>query len=142
TYSGATDGTHTFSVTATDAARNVSGPASFAWRVDTTPPAVSIATGPPSLTNDMTATFSLSSTKAGSTFSCKLDAREPAPCASPATYTALAEGRHLFTATATDPAGNASAPASSTWTVDTTPPRASIVSGPPSLTNQTSATLT
>jgi len=107
--------------------------------VDTTAPAVSLASGPSARTRDTTATFSFSSSEAGSIFSCKLDAREPAPCASPATYAPLVDGSHLFTATATDPAGNVSAPSSFAWTIDTTPPHATIVSGPPPLTNQTTA---
>ena len=139
TYGGLADGSHTFAITARDAMGNVPAPASFTWMVDTTAPAVSLASGPSARTRDTTATFSFSSSEAGSIFSCKLDAREPAPCASPARYGALVDGSHLFTAAATDPAGNVSAPSSFAWTIDTTPPHATIVSGPPPLTNQTTA---
>src|SRR5207237_5532948 len=113
--------------------------ASFTGVGDTTAPTVSPASGPSARTRDTTATFSFSSSEAGSIFSCKLDAREPAPCASPATYAPLVDCSHLFTATATDPAGNVSAASSFAWTIDTKPPHATIVSGPPLLTNPTTA---
>ena len=141
-YEALADGSHTFAVTARDAMGSTSAPASFTWLVDATPPTVSITSAPASLTRQADATFSFSSSEAGSSFTCKLDAREPAPCTSPASYAALLDGAHVFTAIATDSAGNVSAPASSSWNVDTAPPGASIVSGPPPVTNQTTATFT
>jgi large repetitive protein len=103
---------------------------------------VSISSSPTALTKETSATFSFSSNKMSSTFTCQLDGREPAPCTSPVSYAALVRGTHTFTVGATDPAGNASAPTSFAWTIDTTLPGAAIVSGPASLTNRTSATFT
>lgn len=139
-FAGLADGTHTLTLTARDAAGNVSAPASFTWTIDTTPPIASIGAGPAPLTKETSATFALSSNEASATFSCKLDAREPAPCSSSVTYVALAAGTHAFGATAIDRAGNASATTSFTWTIDTSPPGAAIASGPAARTNQTTAT--
>src|SRR2546426_1067645 len=61
--------------------------------------------------------LSFSSSKAGSTFSGQLDSGAAAACTSPQSYSGLAAGSHTFTVTATDPAGNVSAPASYTWTI-------------------------
>src|SRR5439155_19572362 len=55
-------------------------------------------------------------------------------------YSGFAAGSHTFTVTATDPAGNASSPASSTWTIDLTAPVASLTASPANPTKQTSAT--
>src|SRR5207237_4827461 len=106
------------------------------WIIDLTPPFASITSGPPSPTNQTAATFSFSSSESGS-FTCKLDARAAAACTSPSSYGAIAAGNHTFTVTASDPAGNVSAPASFAWTIDTTPPVSSIPSGPAALTDQT-----
>jgi hypothetical protein len=79
--------------------------------------------------------------QAGSTFSCKLDSGAAAACTSPKGYSGLAAGSHTFTLTATDPAGNASSPASFAWTIDLTPPVATITSSPTNPTTQTTASI-
>jgi hypothetical protein len=75
------------------------------------------------------------------TASCTLDGA-PTSCAG--THDGLADGPHTFTARATDAAGNSSATASRSWTVDATPPGVTIVGAPAwgSTTSATSATLT
>src|SRR5207245_2604816 len=138
-YTALAAGSHTFTVTAIDPAGTVSAPASFTWTIDLTPPVATVSSGPPSLTNRTSATFTFSSSKTGSAFSCKLAAAAAATCTSPAIYAALASGNHSFTVTATDPAGNLSAPASFTWTIDITAPVVSITSAPAAVTNQTGA---
>jgi acid phosphatase len=90
-----------------------------AWRVDTVAPDTSIAGGPSGTATSDTATFTLGSTEAGSTFTCTLDAGVPSPCPASRTYTALPEGSHTLTVAATDAAGNTDATAASrTWSVD------------------------
>ncbi|MBI5562831.1 MAG: FecR domain-containing protein, partial [Deltaproteobacteria bacterium] len=54
------EGTHTFTVTATDAAGNTSNQ-SYTWTTDYTPPVVSIPTTPATITNQNTATFGVAS---------------------------------------------------------------------------------
>src|SRR6267142_268533 len=138
-YTGLAAGSHAFSVTATDPTGKVSSPASFTWTIDLTAPVVSLTAAPPALTNQTTATFSFSSSEAGSTFSCRLDSGAAAPCTSPRNYSGLVAGGHTFTVTATDPAGNLAAPASFTWTIDATAPVATVTTSPPNPTNQTTA---
>src|SRR5216684_3135729 len=136
-YSGLLAGSHTFTVTATDIAGNASAPASFTWTIDLTAPVASITPPTPTNPTDLTtATFTFTSTKAG-TFSCKLDAGAAAACTSPTSYSGLSAASHTFTVIATDTAGNASAPVSFTWTVNS--PVASITSTPANPTNQTTA---
>jgi hypothetical protein len=127
-YSGLAAGSHTFTVTATDTASNVSAPASSSWTIDLTPPVATITASPANPTTQTTATFSFNSSKTGSTFACKLDLGTAAACTSPQSYSGLAVGSHTFTVTATDKAGNTSAPASLTWVV--TPPPISVSIAP------------
>src|ERR1700730_12700386 len=81
-----------------------------------------IDSGPTPLTRATTATFTFHSTVAGATFACTLDAGAASPCSSPATFNGLAPGSHTLTIATTAPSGSNPAPASSTWTVDTSPP--------------------
>ena len=140
-YTGLSDGAHTFAVRATDAASTVSEASTHNWTVDTVAPNTTVSSSPPPATSSTSATFSFSSTEAGSSFSCSLDGAAFATCPSPPTYAGLAEGTHTFRVQATDAANNTDqSPALFTWTVDTTAPVApTITSGPPTLTNQTSA---
>jgi glucose/arabinose dehydrogenase/PKD repeat protein len=120
------DGSHTFSVRATDAAGNVDAtPATRSWTVstapppqDTTPPETTIDSGPSGTVKQNNATFYFSSNEANSTFECKLDGGAFGACSSPKKYTGLANGSHTFSVRATDAARNTDAtPASRTWTV-------------------------
>jgi Bacterial Ig-like domain/PASTA domain len=134
-YSGLADGSHTFQVKATDAAGNTGSAASSAWTVDTTPPTASITSQPASPSNSSAPSFSFSANEGGSTFQCKLDSGAWGACTSPSAYAGVADGSHTFQVKATDPAGNTGSPASSTWTVDTVAPTATIGSKPAALSN-------
>lgn len=132
TLTGFTVGAHTFEVRAIDPAGNVdASPATRSWTVDLTSPQTTIGSGPSALTNDPDASFAFSSDKAGSTFACTLDNQAAAPCTSPKSYTALGDGAHTFSVTATDDAGTPDpSPATFTWTIDTVPPAIRLDSGP------------
>ncbi|HEY3312200.1 MAG TPA: Ig-like domain-containing protein [Anaerolineales bacterium] len=128
TYNNLSSATHTFQVRAIDSAGNIDPtPASQSWTVDANPPDTTLTAGPSGTVQDISASFSFTSTKSGSTFACKLDAGAFTTCSSPATYGSLANGSHTFQVRATDAFGNTDAtPASRTWTVDTTPPTVGI----------------
>jgi hypothetical protein len=85
---------------------------------DTTPPDTTIVDGPSGTTTSTSATFTFSSSEAGSTFECSLDGGIFSTCSSPKAYSDLSTGEHTFQVRATDAAGNADAsPASRIWTI-------------------------
>src|SRR5439155_18761524 len=89
TLTGLGDGTHTFSVQATDAAGNADPtPASVTWTVDSAAPDTSIDSHPNAVTSSTSATIAFSS-EPGATFTCLLDASAYAPCTPPASLTGL-----------------------------------------------------
>ncbi|HVF03431.1 MAG TPA: hypothetical protein VNA20_01185 [Frankiaceae bacterium] len=126
------EGPHAFTVTARDAAGNVSAPAVGAWTVDTTPPpAPTITTGPADLTNATAATFQVFNPDAAATLACSLDGAAFAACPAPLTYAALSEGAHTFDVRAADSLGNTAAAPRFSWTVDLTAPAPpAILTGP------------
>jgi CSLREA domain-containing protein len=96
----------TFRATATDAANNTSTCSpSFTYVEDSAPPNTTITSATISPAKHR-AVFSFSSTEAGSTFRCRLDAQAYTNCASPKGYTGLAAGHHTFSVRAKDKAGN------------------------------------
>jgi myo-inositol-hexaphosphate 3-phosphohydrolase len=135
-YSGLVDGSHTFQVRATDTAGNTDPtPATRSWTVDTTAPDTTITSGPNDPTSATSASFTFSSTEAGSTFGCSLDGGAFAPCSSPASFSGLTSGTHRFAVRAADAAGNQDASAATyTWTItavtDTTAPAVSLTAPP------------
>jgi large repetitive protein len=141
TLTGVADGLHTYTAKATDAAGNTSTASnSRAVTVDTSAPQTTIGSGPPALTNQTGASFSFSSSEAGSSFECSLDGAPFVACASPENYSGLAEGAHDFRVRATDSAGNTDgSPASYGWTVDLSAPQTTITSGPSDPTSSASA---
>ena len=86
---------------------------------DETPPQTTITGGPTGTTSATSATFSFSSSEAGSLFECQLDSGGWAGCSSPSTRSGLASGAHSFEVRATDAAGNTDAtPAVRSWSVE------------------------
>lgn len=134
-----TNGPHTFSVRATDAAGNVDPtPATRTFSVDTsdhTPPETTITSGPAdgsTITTGSTS-FGFQSNEPGSSFECRLDGGGFTPCTSPRALSGLADGSHTFQVQATDANGNLDpTPATRTFTVaiDATAPDTVIDSGP------------
>ncbi len=136
-YTGLGDGLHTFVVRATDSAGNVGPEASYQWKVDTVGPTTSITQKPGNPSNDSSPTFAFTASEPGQ-LECKLDAAAFASCSSPQTYSALAAGQHTISVRATDAAGNIGAPATYTWTIDTTAPGTEITVKPTDPSNDSS----
>jgi len=130
TYDDLEDGEHTVAVRATDAPGNASTVRTATWTVDTTVPSAVIGTRPATLTRATTASLALSSDDAHATFACRVDGGDWAACTTPLELTALADGPHLAELRTTDRAGNVSAVASASWTVDTVAPVVTIDEGP------------
>src|SRR5439155_6611879 len=106
-----------------------SGPASYSWTIDLTPPpAPTIDTRPADLVNATSAPFTFSDSETGATFLCSLDEAAFVACTSPRTYSSLGDGTHTFNVEAKDAAGNESLPTSDSWTVDTKAPTVTVSS--------------
>jgi hypothetical protein len=145
-YSGLSDGAHTFTVKAADAAGNT-GQASYTWVLETTLPIVLLAQTPPNPSNTASATFTFQPSKPGATVECKLDSGQFAPCGEPTAdgklrvdYAGLGDGSHAFAARASNAAGNTGPQTLYTWTVDTAGPPTAITERPADPTNGRSAT--
>ena len=136
-YSAVADGSHTFQVKATDTAGNTGTAASYTWTVDTAAPTASISASPTNPSNSSSPSFSFTS-EAGASFTCALDGAAFAGCSSPKSYTGVADGSHTFQVKATDAAGNTSAAASYTWTIDTAAATATITASPTNPSNSAS----
>ncbi len=112
------------------------------------PPDTLITSTPLTLTNALTASFAFTGSDdvtpaAYLSFECKLDAGSFVACTSPQIYASLSEGVHNFAARAKDPSGIVDpSPGVFTWTVDTTPPTTTILSGPMTTTTNVTATFT
>jgi Subtilase family len=120
------DGPHVFEVEGVD----VPGTASFAFTVDTSPPAVVFDQRPAAISSNPKPSFSFAPGEPAS-LTCSLDGAAPKPCNSPqAVVKALADGPHSFTVSATDQVGNAGA-AAVDFEVDTRPPVVVLTERPP-----------
>jgi hypothetical protein len=113
TYTGLTDGSHTFQVKATDSSNNTdASPAGYTFSValpsgtppppptltppPLLPPQTTISLKPPAKTHDRTPTFRFRSSEAGSTYRCKVDKGAFKACRSPFTTKTLTFGRHTL----------------------------------------------
>jgi subtilisin family serine protease len=116
---GLAEGSHTFSVIATDAAMTADPtPAVANWIVDLTRPNTTITARPPANTRSRTATFRFTSNEAGSKFQCRHMSGPWTACSSPKTYKGLGVGMHTFRVRAIDAAGNMDSTAAvDTWRV-------------------------
>lgn len=100
-----TEGTHTFSVRAIDAATNTDlTPATVTWTVDLTRPGTTITAGPGTVTSATNATFVFSGSDnvAIDHFECKLDVGSWETCSSPKNFISLSTGAHTFYVRAVD----------------------------------------
>jgi CSLREA domain-containing protein len=142
-YSGLLPGEYLFEVRAIDSMGNIDpSPASHAWTV-VSPPETAILSGPDSVINVRSATFTFSSDQAGSTFECSLDQGPFGDCTSPHTVNDLPDGDHQFEVRARNTYGIAdSEPALHEWMVEAGPPETTIVTGPANPTTATTASFT
>lgn len=110
TASALSEGSHTFRVWATDSVGNEAA-AERSFTIDTTPPSLSIDSGPTGTTSDSTPVFGFLA-EAGAALACSIDQGAPAYGActggsAHAAVTPLADGAYTFRVRATDRAGNA-----------------------------------
>jgi hypothetical protein len=110
------DGDHTLQVRALVGGSADPTAASYAWRVDTRPPAAVVTAAPPAFDNQLEPRFEFRADP-DAMVTCAIDRGAPAPCTSPYQAAALAEGPHTLDVVATDAAGNASA-VHYAWTID------------------------
>jgi hypothetical protein len=136
-------GSHTFDVKVKDTAGNSSTVQSYSWVVDLTAPTLTLLTTPNSLTNATSAAFTFSSADSGggsvAGYYCSLDNATAVSCVSGVSYSSLAGGVHEFEVYAVDTAGNSSAVASFSWTIDLIAPTLTITSKPAANWNSTAA---
>lgn len=92
----------------------------------TAPPTPTIASAPANSTSATSASFGFTDSEAGVSFECRLNEGSYSVCVSPKSYSELADGPHTFDVRAVDAAGNHSAAASHTWTVDVQGPSVNI----------------
>lgn len=138
------DGVRDISCQATDVANNTSGGFPITVKVDGTQPDTTKDSGPAALTNATSADFTFTASDATSGVEkteCSFEGAAWATCTNPQTRSGLEEGDHTFKVRATDVAGNVeTSPATWSWRVDITPPRAVIEEHPPAYTREESAT--
>lgn len=140
TFASLSEGVHVFSVYSVDKAGNQSATVTHNWQIDLTAPTVTITSAPANFINVTTASFQFSGSNGVANFQCRIDNAAFANCTSPKSYSSLAEGSHTFEVLGSDLAGNQSAPASSSFNVDTTAPNLNLTGVPSNPTPSTTAT--
>jgi hypothetical protein len=140
-YSELADGAYTFKVRSTDVAGNVGEPKVHAFTVDTVGPSLTLDEGPSARSNDSTPTFRFT-TETGATTECVMQPGTTgfAPCTSPVTYQALADGDYYFSVLARDRAGNLGDVRNVSFSIDTLAPAVTITAAPPTRSNDTTPT--
>lgn len=144
TYTSLADGVHVFEVRALNKPGHPDPtPAVQTFRVntDTEPPETTIVAGPSGTIGTDSAIFSFESSEPGF-FECRIDSSDEGAwegCASPQSYSSLADGSHVFEVRATDEAGNTDpSPAVGSFVTDTTGPETTIDSAPSGVIGDTS----
>lgn len=124
TYTGLSDGEHTFIVRSRDGTGNVdSTPAVHTWTVDTVPPETVIDSGPSGVVTSNSVTFEFHGIPTGILgYKCQLDSQTPVNCHSGTISYTGTFGSHTFSVHSVDEAGNADqTPATQSWTQNPPP---------------------
>jgi hypothetical protein len=130
-YSALSQGSHTFQVKSALGA-DKSTPTAYTWVVDpVAPSAPSITAKPASLSNTTSPSFSFTDSESGVSFRCSIDSSAYTVCSSPRTYSGLAQGTHTFGVQAVDAAGNVSPATTYSWSIDSVPPAAPVITTKP-----------
>ena len=140
--SALSDGVHSISFKATDAAGNSSVAASSSWTVDATAPDAPALSGAPSGYSNLTSATIGFTAETGATVECSLDNGSWTACQSPVALSDLSEAAHSIRVRATDAAGNVSSIAKAEWTVDTTAPSLNVSGAPTGVVVSKTATIT
>jgi Bacterial Ig domain/Calcineurin-like phosphoesterase len=123
---GIPDGARTLKARAVDAAGNARTD-SRPVVIDNSLPATTIVKGPTGVVRTTRPAFYLRS-EPGATFSCSLNGGPYEPCSTPAVYSGLDSGRHVFKVRSRDAAGNLEpTPKLRKWTIDRTAPATKLV---------------
>jgi hypothetical protein len=101
------DGPHLFEVNALEAPSTVLDTASFAFTVDTSPPAITLTRRPAAVSADANPSFGFLANEPAA-LTCSVDGAAAADCDSSYVASALPDGSHTFRVTATDQVGNSS----------------------------------
>ncbi|TBR16706.1 MAG: hypothetical protein EPO57_09810, partial [Chitinophagaceae bacterium] len=133
------DGTWTVTVRLTDAAGNVSEPAtSGGYVLDTTAPPTPVVTPPQTPGRDLAPSWGVI-VESGASMECRLSGPDGvtgawAPCTLPhvTSLTGRPDGAYVLEVRATDVAGNISPVGSGTYVLDTVPPAAAVITTPAS----------
>jgi outer membrane protein OmpA-like peptidoglycan-associated protein len=145
------DGTYTLKVRMVDADLVPGTVAEVTWTVDTEAPAEpQVDSRPDELAATGDAWIAFTGAEDGGRFECLVDGQAPSikgddepawgACASPLSLTGLADGAHALKLRQVDAAGNAGAPATVAWTVDTgIPAKPLLVKAPGVVTAATTA---
>ena len=139
TYSGLSDGAHSFSVRSKAPGYRPGG-TSYGWRVAATPPGAPAIAPVASPTKENSASISFTNADpTAASHVCSLDGAAPSPCISPLGVPGpLAEGSHTVVVTARDVYGFTGGSSSVSWVVDVTAPGSVVITAPTSPTNETS----
>jgi hypothetical protein len=115
TRTSLTNGVHTFSVAARDAAGNQSGTASSTWHIDTTPPPTPTFDSQQFDSAYANGSIAFSDAETAAQFKCAVDGGPFSSCSSPQSLGPLAPGQHSFSVEALDALANTSAATSTSW---------------------------
>lgn len=129
--SGAADGPHSLAVRATDPYGNTGPATTRGFTLDRTAPTAPSITAAPSSPGAQASVSWSFTTPDGTSTRCRLDGGPSVACAESFAATLAADGIHGFEVVAVDPAGNQSAPAIATYTLDRQAPVAPTITGSP-----------